>query len=110
MSQGTDEDHEGHAHDDDPEDSDEDDSDNDSDEDSGNGHQVHTSTYYINRKIQPVFNSLGLQRYVLLCSKVQFLVALTPEKNQSRQILHMHTVICSFTYLFLHPTFGFLGC
>ncbi|CAN7136288.1 protein farnesyltransferase subunit beta [Brassica rapa] len=71
MSQGTDEDHEEHAHDeDDLEDSDEDDSDEDSDEDSGNGHQVHHTSTYIDRRIQPVFDSLGLQRYVLLCSKV----------------------------------------
>ena len=76
MSQGTDEDHEEHGHDeDDPEDSDEDDSDEDSDEDSGNGHQVHHTSTYIDRRIQPVFDSLGLQRYVLLCSKVHFLVA-----------------------------------
>lgn len=92
MSQRTDVDHEEHAHDEhDPDDSDEDDSDEDSDEDSGNGHQVdHTSTY-INRRIQPVFDSLGLQRYVLLCSKVQFLVALTPEQIiQSSLRMHTH--------------------
>uniref|UniRef100_A0A1J3DEG9 Protein farnesyltransferase subunit beta n=1 Tax=Noccaea caerulescens TaxID=107243 RepID=A0A1J3DEG9_NOCCA len=70
-SQGTDEAHTDHDHDDENvhEDSDEDDSDDDSDEVSGNVHVHHTSTY-INRRVQPVFDSLGLQRYVLLCSKI----------------------------------------
>uniref|UniRef100_A0A1J3GHD2 Protein farnesyltransferase subunit beta n=1 Tax=Noccaea caerulescens TaxID=107243 RepID=A0A1J3GHD2_NOCCA len=71
VSQGTDEAHTDHDHDDENvhEDSDEDDSDDDSDEVSGNVHVLHTSTY-INRRVQPVFDSLGLQRYVLLCSKI----------------------------------------
>ncbi|KFK33120.1 hypothetical protein AALP_AA6G333500 [Arabis alpina] len=69
ISLGTDADHKEHDHDeDDPEDSDDDD-DSDEDSDEGCGHGVqHTSTY-INRRTQPVFDSLGLQRYVLLCSK-----------------------------------------
>ncbi|CAN8273018.1 unnamed protein product [Cochlearia groenlandica] len=67
--QGTDKDHEEHAHD-------EDNSEEDSDEEayvsagSGNGHGVHHTSTYINRRTQPLFDSLGLQRYVLLCSKI----------------------------------------
>ncbi|XP_010441123.1 PREDICTED: protein farnesyltransferase subunit beta [Camelina sativa] len=69
ISQGTDKDHEDHH---DPEDSDDDDDsdEEDSDEGSVNGHGVHHTSTYINRRMQPVFDSLGLQRYVLLCSKM----------------------------------------
>ncbi|CAL9224117.1 unnamed protein product, partial [Arabidopsis halleri] len=72
ISQGTDKDHEEHhAHDeDDLEDSDDDDSDEDNDEDSANGDGIHHTSNYINRRVQPIFDSLGLQRYVLLCSKI----------------------------------------
>jgi protein farnesyltransferase subunit beta len=75
ISEGTNEEH--HAHDeDDLEDSDDDDdSDEDNDEDSVNGHRIHHTSTYINRRMQLVFDSLGLQRYVLLCSKV------SPEQN-----------------------------
>ncbi|OAO96494.1 WIG [Arabidopsis thaliana] len=70
ISEGTNEEH--HAHDeDDLEDSDDDDdSDEDNDEDSVNGHRIHHTSTYINRRMQLVFDSLGLQRYVLLCSKI----------------------------------------
>ncbi|XP_010435917.1 PREDICTED: protein farnesyltransferase subunit beta-like [Camelina sativa] len=73
IPQGTDKDHEDHPNDeDDPEDSDDDDDDSDEDSDEGsvNGHGVHHTSTYINRRVQPVFDSLGLQRYVLLCSKI----------------------------------------
>ncbi|RID66066.1 hypothetical protein BRARA_D01232 [Brassica rapa] len=56
MSQPRDEDHEEHAHDEDDPESDDDDSDEDSNEDC--------------RRVQPVFDSLNLQRYVILCSMV----------------------------------------
>ncbi|CAN7059690.1 unnamed protein product [Brassica rapa subsp. trilocularis] len=75
MSQPRDEDHEEHAHDEDDPESDDD----DSDEDSNEGLLL-TFSYHLQlnlvalfedcRRVQPVFDSLNLQRYVILCSMV----------------------------------------
>ncbi|XP_010528258.1 PREDICTED: protein farnesyltransferase subunit beta isoform X2 [Tarenaya hassleriana] len=65
----TDEDHCEHEHDgDDLEDSDDDDDDDESSEGEDQGFRG-TSSYTFRRK-EPLFESLGLQRYVLLCSQV----------------------------------------